>query len=197
MGLDTGSMLALVQGTAAAGGAASAYNETGAIRAQGRYESKALETNARLDELRAQDATRRGKKASDLRLKDTRQLIGAQRARLAAQGIDVNSETALQLQQDAASAGAVDALQERENAWLEAWGYRVQAQDARGRARFTRLAARNQARSTIATGGVRFANDLLTGAYYANRYGSSVQTPADPGPLSLSPNPNYPRPFFG
>ena len=57
----------------------------------------------------------------------TKQTIGKQRASFAAQNIALDDGTALEMQKDAAKWGEIDALRIRNNAAMEAWGYRLQA----------------------------------------------------------------------
>lgn len=163
MGTATGLLVANL----AAGGAelGSSVVQANAMRAQGKYQKQQLDANARLEDLRAQDAIQRGDYASQQHLSQTRGLIGAQRAAFAAQGVEVDSGSALDIQEDTAALGAVDALMLRNNAWREAWGHRVQATDLRGQGYMARLAANNAARNTIATGGLAFARGALQGAY--------------------------------
>src|SRR5699024_11069327 len=86
--------------------------------------------NARIAELQAEDAQERGRDAEGRVRVQTRQTIGAQRAALAAQGIDIGDGTAAAIQEDTAYFGELDALTVRNNAALEAFGYRVQGADA-------------------------------------------------------------------
>ena len=110
---------------ASMGAATSAY---GQLRA-GAETKKLYDRNAKIAEMQATDATNRGaideKKARQL----TEQVIGSQRVSLAAQGVDINRGSALDIQANAAYLGELDALTIRNNAVKEAWGYRVQAQD--------------------------------------------------------------------
>lgn len=94
----------------------------------GKVNSDISAYNAKVQAGLAKDAEARGVETERrLRLR-TRQVIGAQRAGLAAQGIDINSGTALDVQADAAYVGELDALTARNNAELEAYGFKVQEQ---------------------------------------------------------------------
>jgi hypothetical protein len=97
-----------------------------------------LDYNAAVAELQAQDALERGAEAEARFRERIRLTIGAQRAGVAAQQIDVGYGSAVDVQADAALLGELDALQIRQNAAREAWGYRVQAFDLRARGRITR-----------------------------------------------------------
>lgn len=113
------------------------------------------DVNATIAERQAEHALERGREAETESRIRTRQLIGTQRARLAAQGVDVNQGSALDIQADTAAIGELDALTIRNNAALEAWGYRVGATSQRLQANFTRQAARSRAIGSILRFGAR------------------------------------------
>lgn len=113
----------------ALGAGMSAYGQTRA----GKETKGIYDRNAQLAELQAQDAIERGQVEEKKARRQTEQVIGQQRVSLAAQGVDINKGSALDVQADAAYLGELDALTIRNNAAKEAWGYRVQAQDYRYR----------------------------------------------------------------
>lgn len=141
--------------------ALTSYEQAQGQRSAGSAQRAMFEANARIADLQAQDAVLRGQEAARQKLVQTRGLIGSQRATLAAQGIDVESGTALDLQVETAGLGALDALTIRNNAAREAWGYRVQASDLESKGVFSSLAASNAAGSTLATGGLQIARDYM------------------------------------
>ena len=148
---DTSGIIAASQLTS---GAASAYGQYQA----GRYNSAIHRYNARVAELQAKDALKRGDVAAgDLR-KQVRQLKGAQRAAAAAQGIVVDQDVAADLLEDTDRQAAEDERRIKLNAALEAWGYRVQATDSRARAQLARFEARNDAAGTLLASTARFAD---------------------------------------
>lgn len=175
MGL-VGGLYAASTAANAIGSATSAYSQASAIKAKGNYEKNQLQFNAQLAELQAEDAINRGNKDAALKKKQTKQVIGSQRAALAAQGIEVNSDTALEIQQDTAGLGAEDVQTIKNNAAREAWGYRVQANDYSNQAAFTAIAAKNDARQTLLTGGLQAARDVTSGAYGWSKDGSKLKT---------------------
>jgi len=135
------------------------YRQAGAITEQGQYAAQAALQNATLAKAQATDATTRGAYAESLQRQGTRQLIGSQRAALAAQGVDIGSGTALDVQSSTAYLGELDALMVRNNAAREAWGYQVeaggytqQAQMAKAQAENTAAGMRGQAFNTLLTG---------------------------------------------
>jgi len=146
-----------------ASGLSSSISESSAIKSQGEFQAGQFEFQARLAELQAKSAETRGRDESDEALTKAKLLIGRQRAKLAAQGIEIDSGSALDIQLETAELGAVDSLTIRNNAFREASGYRIQAIDFRNRAAFSRIAASTGARNTLLTGGLTAASDLTRG----------------------------------
>lgn len=92
--------------------------------AQAIYQSQVARQNQALMEQRAADALKRGQIAEENSRRLTRQRIGEQTARFAAQGVDLEGSPA-EILGDAAAAGEVDALTIRANAAREARDYKV------------------------------------------------------------------------
>lgn len=128
----------------------------------GRFNEQVARYNQHLAQVQSQDALARGYQEESQRRRATRRLIGAQRARLAAQGLDVNSGDAALIQEQTAAAGEEDALTIRNNAQREAWGYRVQAADYGFQAKQARREGTERAVGTIISSGANAA-----GYYYA------------------------------
>lgn len=164
MGMST-ALLASSMLVSAAGTAATSYSQSKAQRAEGNYQKQIFETNARLAEIQAEDATRRGDKAAKDHLAKTKKLIGSQRAAMAAQGLNLKEDDALALQQETAAYGAMDAQEIKNNAFREAWGYKVQANDYTYRGRMAKITGDSTARQSILTGGLGIAKDLSYGLY--------------------------------
>lgn len=106
-------------------------------------QARLAEYNAGVSDLLAKDAIDRGEDEARLVGKQVEQVVGSQRATMAANGIDVGFGTAVDLQADTAWQGELDALQIRTNAMREAWGYQVEATDMRTRAAITRQEGAN------------------------------------------------------
>lgn len=120
--------------------------------------------NASIAEQQATDALSRGQVDEERFRQGVRALIGSQRAGFASQGVDVGSGSALATQADASYLGELDALTIRNNAAREAWGYKVQAQDARMGGQYQAQAANAQAVSTV-VGGVGAVGGMLGQRY--------------------------------
>jgi hypothetical protein len=122
---------------------------------QGEYQKQIYDTNARFSKIQSDDALRRGEEMAGRVRANARKVQGSQRAALAAQGIDVNSGSAIDLQDETYTMGEKDAMTVSNNAWREAWGYRVEANNATMRGELAKASADNEARNTLLTGGLR------------------------------------------
>jgi hypothetical protein len=108
--------------------------------------------NAGLKSFQASEAVRRGVLAVTRVRVQTRQFIGGQRAALAAQGVALDSGTALQLQTDAAYQGEIDALETGNQAAMTAWGYRMEARGLRYQGRLATYAGNEAAKGAVLGG---------------------------------------------
>ena len=142
-----------------AGGMMGAQN----ARQQGAFQEAMAEQNAAYKEAAAQDAEKRGAVDADRYRRQVGQLIGTQRTGFAANGIDVNSGTAAEIQDDTAAFGEFDALTIANNAAREAWGYRVGAQNDLMNGRMAQSNARSAATGSI-LGGVGSAFGSFAGS---------------------------------
>jgi hypothetical protein len=91
-------------------------------------------------------------------------VIGTQRAEFAAQGVDVGSGSAVDVQKDTAYQGEIDALTLRTNAAREAWGYTVEAQGETLQAQNTRKLGKLQAANTRQVGQATALNARIGGS---------------------------------
>lgn len=144
-----------------------AFEQAEAIRAQAGYESEALKWNARMAQLEALSAIRAGERESKEHQLAVLGLMGRQRAALAAQGIDISTGTALQLQEDTARAGAIDAAAIRSNAYMAALSKRSQAAAYRTEAALRRAAGGYRAAGLVLTAGLEGVRESLR--YYVPR----------------------------
>lgn len=138
--------------------AAVAVVGAGAISAYGQYQSgraarSTANFNASIEDMQADDAISRGLVAEREQRKQTRGLIGAQRAAYAGQGVALDEGTPLAVQSETAGMGELDALRIKNNAAREAWGYRVGAANSRLSGKYAARAANTQAIATLATTG--------------------------------------------
>lgn len=91
-----------------------------------KYQAQVAKNNKILADRKAQDAIDRGKVAEQRQRERTRQLKGRQRAILAANGVVVDQDSALDITSETEAIGEMDALTIRQNAEREALGYRTE-----------------------------------------------------------------------
>src|SRR5690606_9108050 len=91
------------------------------------------------------------------------QLLGSQRAAAAASGVVVGEGSVADIAADTAALAAEDVVTIRANAWREAWGHRVQAQDYRGQSEMTRLASEFQANQSRLQGWMTLGGNVIEG----------------------------------
>ena len=157
----------IVGATALSAGAGimNSYAQSKALKQQGQYEQQIYQQNARSLERQAGDTIERGRIEAAKVRRGARSVIGQQRTSYAGQGVDVNSGTALDLQDETFAMGEMDVLTVKNNSWLEAFGYKTEASNQKFKAAYTRRAADFNAQATLVTGGLRAAGDILEGAY--------------------------------
>lgn len=128
---------------------------------EGQDQRKYFNKQAQLADWQALDAEQRGKVEEKKMRRQTNQTIGSERVNAAAQGVDVNSGSALDVQADAAYLGELDALTIRKNAAKEAWGYRVQRDDLKHKGKVAQHKGTFGAFDTILSG----ASSMLMSSY--------------------------------
>lgn len=141
-------MAAIPIGMALVGGMMGAQSAT----QQGDYQSTMLKQDAAYKKKAADETIFAGDTAADWQRQRTKQAIGAQRTVQAANGIDVNSGSAAQLQDETAMLGELDALTISNNAAREAYGYRVQAANDINNANQAKVNAKSAATGSILGG---------------------------------------------
>lgn len=134
------------------------YSQSEALKMQGEFQRQQADFNARIAETQAEDAIRRGDIEASRYRTQVQRTAGAQRVGLAAQGIDIASGTAADIQEETQIIGQQDIMTIRNNAWREAWGYRMEAQNQRASGAMASRARQFEARNTLLTGGIQAAN---------------------------------------
>lgn len=132
-----------------------AFTQSAAAEVKGKYERQQGEFNARLAELKAKDAVERGDQEAVKFAKEANQFKGKQKAAMAAQGVDIDSASFEGISTQTERLTAFDEMEIRNNAWKEAWGYRVDAANQRTQANFRSRAAQAESRSSLLTGGMQ------------------------------------------
>lgn len=144
-------------GLMAAQGVSSYYQAEG-IKTQGDIQAQLYEQNARLADLKAEDAIRRGDKAATQAQKEISRILGEQVVAFAGQGVDVNTGTASKVVKESSRQAQEDVATIKQNAWLESWGYKIEGIQGVSQANFARIGAQNQASNTLLTGGINALN---------------------------------------
>lgn len=121
-------------------------------RAQGEYQQGVAEYNARVAENTAQEVRNAANESENAQRLRTAMLISRQRARQAASNIDINSGSALQVQQDALALGEADALRIRSNAASQVGALGTEATLTRSQGSAARMAGRNAATGSFLSG---------------------------------------------
>jgi hypothetical protein len=160
----------MLQGVQTAGQFVAQRQQANAVLDQASFEQK-------LAGLNAADAVTRGDVAANRLESQTRVLVGTQRATLAAQGVDVASGSAVDLQSQTAGFGALDAQTIRNNAAREALGYTTNAQMGMTAARATASQIRQDSVNTLLTGAAKTYGILKqANSKAASKLGTSVPT---------------------
>jgi len=132
---------------------------------QQKYQQKVADANAKLEDAAAADAIARGKVDRQNYMREASQAAGAQRAAMAANGIEVGFGSALTMRQDTAEAVERDAMTISANSEREAAGFDRQAGNYRAQA-----AASGQAASgALVSGAFGVGSTLLGGAQQYKR----------------------------
>ena len=155
------------QGIAAGGiGAAqliTAKQEADAIAQQSRFEAQSLEFQSEIVQIQKREILKKSQEDIGFRQQSTSRLLGNQKVNLAAQGIEIDSGTSLEIMEQTREAGARDVMTISNNAWRKGWGMDVESQTFRSEAEFAGLSGKAKARSTLATGGLAAAKTGLGG----------------------------------
>lgn len=119
--------------------------------------------NAAALEAQAKTAIEQGQQQELMFRQKVKGIIGSQRASYAAQGVDVGSGSAADVQADTAKQAELDAITIRTNAALTAWGFKTQAQGQLLQAANTLRLGQLQATNTREVGQVQALNARVTG----------------------------------
>ncbi len=165
MAVTTTGLILAAQGLSATASVGGGIVQAGAQRAQGSLERTIANINAETLDAQAKDSIQLGEAEASALKRDARRLQSQQRAAMAANGVDVDEGTALEIQQDTALVASQDALQIRYNAARQAFGFKKDAGRERLQGKLAKAAGNNAARGSLISGGIAGARDLLRGAY--------------------------------
>lgn len=143
----------------------SAYADSVALSEQNKFQKQQADFNAKLLDLKAEEAKRLGSEQADALKKKTAKLIGSQKVAAAASGVVSNFGSAQEAQQQTEDLASIDAEMIKNNANLEAWGFKVKKSE---------LLLQSQMESQASEAKQR--NTLLTGLSQGALYGYSAST---------------------
>lgn len=175
MGTATGLLVTQLAGGAMQAGGS--FVQAGAQRAEGKYAQEQANTNARIEDIQAADAIRRGDVEANAIRRNADVTKGAQRAAAAAGGADVGSGSAAMIQEQTDLYGKTDASVRRANAWQEAWGHGAVAVQDRTRGKMARAGAQTSSAATIATGGMALGRGIMNGGMLYDEYSDPNKKP--------------------
>ena len=119
--------------------------------------------NTQIAEYESAQAFIRGNEEVNKLSKSKEQILGTQSAAFASQGLDISSGTAALIQDETRTNAAADIITIQNNAWKEAWGFKVQALKSTEEGRVAELASKNQISNTLMTGNL----SLISGGLQA------------------------------
>jgi len=127
---------------------------------QADYQKKITKINLMLSDRAYDDTLKRGDVEAGNLLKDARRLVGTQKASLAAQGIEIDSGSAADIQADTNLLSQQDATRLKINAMREAYGFKVEGIKASMESQLAEKAAKNVAKSSLIAGGLNAVGSL-------------------------------------
>ena len=136
---------AAIAGTQAFSGIAGAFESRGQARLlqkQAELEQMQLRHNAEMVEIQGKELLEKSKDDVFRRQQQVKQMLGAQKVALAAQGITVEGDLGKALEKDERTILKEDSEAIKNNAWREAFGLELKAQDFRNEAVFAGMKAR-------------------------------------------------------
>lgn len=146
-GITLGGVMAAVSVVSAlastAIGVTSAIQSSKAQEAQYNYQAQVARENAKIAEQNAATERQQGIEEARLQRIKTAQTIGSQKTAMAANGIDITQGTALDVIEDTATMGELDALQTRYNYERKALAYEATANNFSNQANLDVIAGQN------------------------------------------------------
>lgn len=165
-------------GSSAVGSFYSARNAKTALT----YQAQIADINAQIADLGARSELLRGQREEQRVRLNTAGLKGRQRASLAASGVDLGSQSAVNILTSTDVMGEIDANTVAANAVRSAWGYQTQAMNQRNEATTKRATA--SAISPVLAAGTSLLNDAgrVASSWYTLNKAGAFNTPAKSQP---------------
>lgn len=153
--MNAGAMAGMQAGLQGLSAIGNAYAQSQAIKARAAYQGVIAKINAEMATMNAEDAIRRGEITARDYQKEVDGMIGAQKVAYAAQNVDVNFGSAADIQAETRMFGALDVLTIKNNAWREAWGYKVEALNSTFSGKYAEMEGKYGARQALISGGLQ------------------------------------------
>lgn len=166
--------------------AKSAYDQGQAQAAAYNAQEKANEQNAAIAAKKAELAAVAGAKEERKVRQQGQQVMGAQRAAFAANGLDVSSGSPLDVLNDTSYQNEIDALTMRRNTANQVWGYQAEQTNYMNQASADKAAASNAKKAAT----MNMIGSLLTSAAGYSAYQGKV---TDGGAVKVSSATSTPR----
>lgn len=168
----TGTFMGIGYGFSAIASALGSFNSSSATKAANKYQAEISANNVQIAQMQGSQAILRGETLESSERLKTAGLISTQRAAYAANGVDVTSGSAIEVQASTKFLGNVDAATIRDNALNEAWGYSVAATNASNAQQFYSASANNiNPLESAVTGFLTSANSVAAKWYTSSRLG--------------------------
>ena len=161
--------VAAIAAVASAGMAGySAYSQADASKKAANYQAQVAANNAKVSAWQRSDALQRGEIDAQNSMRQQADVMGKQRASMAANGIDITQGSALDVLSTTRFLGQADVNTIQSNAAREAWGYEVQGSNQLADANLSKWKADNT--HPALAGGMAAGSSLLSSA---SSYGMS------------------------
>lgn len=138
-----------------------ANNQAKAIKRQAAFQAQQAKFNQQLIDMQKRDLADIASGQVAKRQSQTKQIIGAQKVAIASQGIELDSEVAMDLENEEYKLSLEDEMNIKNNAWRESLGLSIEQGNIKNQSMFDQSYAKSQARSTIATGYLQGASTAM------------------------------------
>jgi hypothetical protein len=169
---NTSSLGLLLAGGGTVMNAMGAYKSAAGQRAALDYQASVAESNAQIAEQQARFAQMNGQQEEAASRLKTAALLGDQKATLAANGVDVNSGSPIEIMASAKYLGEKDAFTIRDNAARMAWAYRQRSRGYLNEADMDRSTADSMSPGMAAIGSLLSSAGTVASKWY--RYNEST-----------------------
>lgn len=147
----------------------SAKMQANAMQAQAAWQERQTNFNIAMSAVQRQEIEAKSENDVAMRQREINSMLGQQRVAMAANGITLDSETSLAIQEDTRRQGREDYMAIKNNAWREAWGMKVSEVDMRNQSNFAKAGGAANAATTLATGGLSAIGSVAQGAANENK----------------------------